>query len=350
MDAEKLLGITSATELEEAIKALDLPEKQSQLLGDILLERKKAIEQISSEDEKLLRELEAKRKKFKLGTVNNEDEIKRNEKLAENEKLRLADQELGAKQQEADRLKRQKEERDSIVQTTELIISEINRRADAQLEANQKQIDSRKESIARQQELAEKGLDNTLEFEQKKLAEAELKQKELEEAKVRREKVIAYYKILQSSVLDGDPQTAPFKALATITASEAIAATLGGLFADGGYTGDGNGKKDSTGFKRAGIVHEGEYVIPKKILDTPMGAEIAETAERMRVGASPRYSVPIVSSQNLTMQNELIKIREAISKQKQVDVSWDSFDNRIEKIKVEAYTRTIKHVKKRSRI
>lgn len=38
-------------------------------------------------------------------------------------------------------------------------------------------------------------------------------------------------------------------------------------FADGGYTGSGFGSPDSTGYKRAGIVHEGEIVIDKKTTD-----------------------------------------------------------------------------------
>jgi len=38
-------------------------------------------------------------------------------------------------------------------------------------------------------------------------------------------------------------------------------------FAGGGYTGSGSGSPDETGYKPAGIVHEGELVIDKKTLD-----------------------------------------------------------------------------------
>jgi hypothetical protein len=38
-------------------------------------------------------------------------------------------------------------------------------------------------------------------------------------------------------------------------------------FAGGGYTGSGIGSKDETGYRPAGIVHEGELVIDKKTLD-----------------------------------------------------------------------------------
>ena len=38
-------------------------------------------------------------------------------------------------------------------------------------------------------------------------------------------------------------------------------------FAEGGYTGSGYGKPDKSGYKRAGVVHEGEIVIDKKTVD-----------------------------------------------------------------------------------
>ena len=75
-----------------------------------------------------------------------------------------------------------------------------------------------------------------------------------------------------------------------IAAIEAVFAGLEGLvnksfsskkeknngYASGGYTGSGN--KNEV----AGPVHKGEYVIPKKILDTPLGAAYAANLEAMR--------------------------------------------------------------------
>lgn len=51
---------------------------------------------------------------------------------------------------------------------------------------------------------------------------------------------------------------------------------VNGAFLTGGYTGSGN--KNEV----AGQVHKGEYVIPKKILDTPLGAAYAANLEAMR--------------------------------------------------------------------
>lgn len=64
-------------------------------------------------------------------------------------------------------------------------------------------------------------------------------------------------------------------------------------FADGGYTGPGVGKKDKTGYRVAGVVHESEYVIPKRVLNTSQGAQLAARAEYLRKGKfSDRAIVP----------------------------------------------------------
>ena len=54
-------------------------------------------------------------------------------------------------------------------------------------------------------------------------------------------------------------------------------------FADGGFTGAGYGSADSTGFKQAGVVHEGEYVVPKNILDSQKGGQLVGALESMRM-------------------------------------------------------------------
>lgn len=46
-----------------------------------------------------------------------------------------------------------------------------------------------------------------------------------------------------------------------------LAAVAGQKFAEGGYTGEGFGSPDETGYKVAGVVHEGEYVVPKRVVN-----------------------------------------------------------------------------------
>jgi predicted nucleic acid-binding Zn-ribbon protein len=57
----------------------------------------------------------------------------------------------------------------------------------------------------------------------------------------------------------------------------------GGSFAEGGFTGDGFGSADATGFKQAGVVHEGEYVVPKRVLESQKGGQLVGALESMRL-------------------------------------------------------------------
>ena len=61
-------------------------------------------------------------------------------------------------------------------------------------------------------------------------------------------------------------------------------------FAEGGYTGDGFGSPDSSGFKRAGIVHEGEYVVPKNVLESQRGSSLVGALEAMRTNKPQPFS------------------------------------------------------------
>ena len=61
-------------------------------------------------------------------------------------------------------------------------------------------------------------------------------------------------------------------------------------FAEGGYTGDGYGTPDSSGFKQAGVVHEGEYVVPKNVLESQRGASLVGALESMRTSRPQPFS------------------------------------------------------------
>jgi len=56
-----------------------------------------------------------------------------------------------------------------------------------------------------------------------------------------------------------------------------------GSFAKGGFTGNGFGVADSSGFKPAGLVHEGEYVVKKSMVDNPAFSSIISTLENARI-------------------------------------------------------------------
>lgn len=67
-----------------------------------------------------------------------------------------------------------------------------------------------------------------------------------------------------------------------------IAAVQVPQFAGGGFTGSGFGSADSSGFKPAGIVHEGEYVVKKSLVPT-FAPEIARI-EKARVSGLGSYA------------------------------------------------------------
>jgi tubulin-specific chaperone A len=86
-----------------------------------------------------------------------------------------------------------------------------------------------------------------------------------------------------------------------------IASTPVPGFAQGGYTGSGFGRRDGSGFRPAGIVHEGEYVVPKFLVNSaktrPLVAEIEQArraglkgyAEGGQVSAPSAPPVVVVS-------------------------------------------------------
>lgn len=62
-----------------------------------------------------------------------------------------------------------------------------------------------------------------------------------------------------------------------------VAQINGVKFAGGGYTGSGFGSPDSTGFKPAGIVHEHEYVAPKRVTMSAAAQPHIQALESMRL-------------------------------------------------------------------
>lgn len=75
----------------------------------------------------------------------------------------------------------------------------------------------------------------------------------------------------------------------------------------GGFTGDGEGKPDESGFKMAGIVHEGEWVAPKWMVESPRFAESIQRleSERVRGFANGGFTDFNANSNALTQSNQL---------------------------------------------
>lgn len=68
-------------------------------------------------------------------------------------------------------------------------------------------------------------------------------------------------------------------------------------FASGGYT-TGLGYTDSTGHQVAGVVHDSEYVVPKRVLQSDQGSSLVNSLEAMRLGLPSFDSGGFTSSNN----------------------------------------------------
>jgi uncharacterized membrane protein YeaQ/YmgE (transglycosylase-associated protein family) len=86
-------------------------------------------------------------------------------------------------------------------------------------------------------------------------------------------------------------------------------------FADGGYTGEGYGNADSSGFKPAGIVHEGEYVVKKSLVDNPNFGSIFQTLEGARLkGYANGGFVGRSVSANVSNSSEMTALRSDLNR------------------------------------
>lgn len=73
------------------------------------------------------------------------------------------------------------------------------------------------------------------------------------------------------------------RVLAYANGIRTVAQINGVEFANGGYTGSGFGSPDSTGFKPAGVVHEHEYVAPKRVVMSAAAQPHIQALENMRL-------------------------------------------------------------------
>lgn len=129
--------------------------------------------------------------------------------------------------------------------------------------------------------------------------------------------------------LAGIPYIGP--ALGYAAAAAAIVAGLANLaeinnveFAGGGYTGSGFGSPDRTGFRPAGIVHEGEYVVPKRIVHNPTFSGQIHALESARVrgyadgglvtnaAVNPINTEMMIANSMKNMPEQVISVREFI--------------------------------------
>jgi hypothetical protein len=134
----------------------------------------------------------------------------------------------------------------------------------------------------------EQGLINQEQFEERREdieRKAFQRQKRIDIAQALANGAVAVTKTIAQLGGVGAITPAGFASLALVGAQTAaqVGIIAGQSFAEGGFTGDGFGSPDSTGFKPAGVVHEGEYVVPKRVLESQKGGRLVGALESMRM-------------------------------------------------------------------
>ena len=198
-----------------------------------------------------------------IGDIDSEDE----EEVWDNSAAKkwLADKEAAEKKAAEEELQFAKD-------ITTQFGNELNERLKLRQDALKDEGKDIEKSLSVQENLAAKGLENTLAFEQEQLAKNTLKQIENEKKAanvkeaIRLGELFLTLKEAEAKSKEGvEGSTA--RALAGVAESKAITSALKAAaerftpdngFSEGGYTGDG-GKYDA-----AGIVHKGEFVIDKE--------------------------------------------------------------------------------------
>lgn len=241
---------------------------------------------------------------------------------------------------------------------TDALLDEIEKQAEAKINDADKDIERRKDNIQKQADLAARGLDNTLAFEKKKEAEAELAKELAMQQKIKNQKILAYYSLIAAYATSGD-KSAAVSAFADIAIAEAASA----FFWEGAENvGDALGNKSKAHNGRDGyrgrtsdgtiIGFDGKERIlsgeQNKLIGDISNDALATMAYNTRMGAEKMDGVKDQNSYALL--SELKKLNETISKKKEISVSWNSLDERVEQTVQDGMKKTVRYIRQRPRI
>jgi DNA repair exonuclease SbcCD ATPase subunit len=211
----KALIAELTVKLERDLKAIDEKEK-----ADNLEREKKHLEEL-----KKLREAQGEYEKKKADELN---------------KLREAqgeyEEKLRKEEAEAAKKRREQEIQDNYktIETINKAVAEgLQKRSQAKQDQLNKELDENEKAINRQEELAAKGLENQLAFEEAKKAELALKLKQEKEKERKQEEAAqlasAFLEFLKERSKE-NPNTAPARALSDVLIAKAIGKTISGLY------------------------------------------------------------------------------------------------------------------------
>ena len=230
-------------------------ESQNQKLSELQLKESEArkLKIIQDSNKARIKEIDnVVKKAFKLV----KDDQKKNEQL-QRDSIKSIDGEQERVDNERaekakDRADKQKELLEGISATAEKIGAAINAAFEKQLNLASSLVEQQAQAVETQRERAEQGLDDTLAFEQKKLAEREADRIRAEKKAKQAAEFITLLNLVSSYASSGDTN-ALARGLVDFSLLKALETGLG--FEEGGYTGD-NGTKQISG-----VVHGQEYVV-----------------------------------------------------------------------------------------
>jgi hypothetical protein len=261
-----------------------------------------------------------------------------------------------------------KKARDRAITTAQEIASITGKVQDLQ---NQKVEDSlnrdlhlRETNIEQQTRLAERGLKNQLAFEKEKLAQTQLAQAKQKEKEIRQAKVIAYFNAFMEFAKQ-DPNSAPFKALASIAIAEAIS----GAFKDGveGFKGKGTDTSDSNLVllsnnesvitadgtrKHSGLataMNEDKVSEWFEMNGSRLGVGFGEIAKH-GIGSESYAHVSELRALGNNLGNKLDNLEQAIKNIPAPQTNWDEHGNMIVKTVENGIRSTVKYMKAKPRI
>jgi hypothetical protein len=357
LDQEKLGGKIAIKDEEEAI-LLEATEKNYAAIKTAIeeeynlkaekLEKQKVFELSNkdlTENEKLLIE-----EKFK-----NDSLALAREKAAELKGINEKEKE-DKKKLKADELAEERKVQQQVLQGIE---QGTKRRSEIIQNGLNAEIKKQDEAVQRQQELAAKGLDNTLAYQEKKREELQVKLEREKEAERRREEALqlagAFLGSYQSRVDKGQETTAAMAgALADTLIAKAISSTIAGAFAGGveDFQGKGTGTSDSNLI----AFSHGESVVTAKAtqqysgLVTAMNKGLVDDYVKQMI--LPDMDAPMKSNGNsfqsaaivYTLTKELGELKQAIKNKQEIKVNWNAQGERVEEIVKDGMKSVIKHV------
>lgn len=294
------------------------------------------------------------------------DELKNEENhLNELYKLRKAqgeyEEKLKKEQTEKDKKRRQQEVEDNF-RTAEAINRAIadglTQRSLRRQEAISNEQQENETAIQRQQELAAKGLDNQLAFEEKKKAELALKlkqerekQRQVEEAQ---QLASAYLEFLKERSKE-NPNTAPARALSDVLIAKAIGKTISGLY---------EGSESVSEEHAVGVLpqskdnllvplHKGERVVGYEDSQRIKGLtnkELVHAGELYKTGFFTPEIQDVSKSQQVNdaiasmLSKKITELNNTLKNKREYSVNWDAHGNRVEQVVEAGMTKVIKKV------